>query len=157
MGDQSSTECTSSWVLDSRAMPWSAHARRFAPANLSRLSTPVFQNLVFSRALVQNICPNLGHGAKPNPIRCIFQILAQGHERIDIRGLVMPWTDIVTHENNPSAVRRRDFYKFLNLEKFHVIEWSSHRLRKVAERRVIRSLVEVPAPHQEPLGHQEPV
>src|SRR2546426_6044663 len=109
------------------------------------------------RALGEDIGPNLFYRGKPDPIRRILQILAQGHERIGIRGLVMPRTDIVADKNNPSTVRRCAVDEFLHLRNIHVIEWSSHRPRKVAERWVIRSLVEVTAPYQEPLRYQRHV
>src|SRR6266568_5182872 len=119
---------------------------------------PVFPALLFVfRTLLLNMRGDLFHRTEPNPVRRIFQIVAQGFERPGVGDLIPSLAYLMTDENDPAPVLGGLIDDFLHLGKVHIVEGCPHRLRKIADHRVIRGLIKVAPAHQESFSDQRHV
>src|SRR5438034_8454616 len=69
-----------------------------------------------------DVSADFANGSEPNPVGWIPGIVAQGLQRLGVRHLITPVTDLMTDKNDPTALFRCLLDRFHHLLKVHVIE-----------------------------------
>src|SRR5436309_3524617 len=110
--------------------------------------------LLDCRSMLFDVSADFANGSEPNPVGWIPGIVAQGLQRLGVRHLITPVTDLMTDKNDPTALFRCLLDRFHHLLKVHVIERRAQRLREVTECRVVCGFVEITAPNQKAFRDQ---